>query len=123
VKRCVTSGCDRPIPHGVFCRRCLSALDDQTRHVVLFGKNGDRDAAISRAKAKLGGSKDARVARLYRLALEADAVFSEELARVYGPRASEERYRYGHTDPKLLAAIEEFQRATDALLAEMRNSL
>lgn len=120
MKQCATSGCDRPIPLGTFCRRCLAALDEATRHDVLFGSNGVKTEAIAKAKAQLGGSKDARVARVLRLALEADATFSEELSRVYGKDAAEMRYRVGHTDVMLLDSIAKKLRADDALLAEMR---
>lgn len=57
-------------------------------------------------------------AGLARAAYDADDRFSAELARVYGARACEARYRTTHEDPGVLAAMHEKLRADAALWAD-----
>ena len=59
----------------------------------------------------------AEIHALYRAAIAADDAFNAELARVYGKRAGDMRYRYEHTDAGVLAARDAMIRTGNEYLA------
>ena len=58
----------------------------------------------------------------YYAAIDPDAAFSVELARVYGADACNARYYYTHTDQGVNKAKAEKLRAGDAWFAEMQSN-